>query len=263
MARSRDAAACACCRAEPHAGQRLGERGELVVAHPPLAQCGQGPRVALPGDHRLDDRAGGLVPGQLRHDGRQLAQGVLQQLLQPLPVPRAVRGQVPDVPGIDPQRPDLRRRHERGPQHPHLGQPRDPPRVLLVGLRPARQVPGLGGVHQLHRQPGLLQHHEPDAPVVARWPPSTPSAPLPPSAPPRAPRSPGPSPAPSAGATSGASSPPPGASGRTPPRTPSPRRSPRRSHSAAGSPRPPPPARSSASASASARPPRLLILDLG
>ena len=40
--------------------------------------------------------------------------------------------------------PDLR--HERGPQHPHLSQPRDPPRVLLVGLRPARQVPGLGGV---------------------------------------------------------------------------------------------------------------------
>jgi hypothetical protein len=118
--------------AEPHAGQRLGQRGELVVAHLPLAQRGQGPRVALPGDHRLDDRAGGLVPGQLGHHGRQLAQGVLEQLLQPLPVPGAVRGQVPDVPGVDPQRPDFRRRHERGPQHPHLGQPRDPPRVLLV-----------------------------------------------------------------------------------------------------------------------------------
>ena len=64
-------------RTEPHAGQRLGERGEPVVAHLALAQCGQDPRVALPGDHRLDDRAGGLVPGQPGHDGRQLAQGVL------------------------------------------------------------------------------------------------------------------------------------------------------------------------------------------
>ena len=64
-------------RTEPHAGQRLGERGELVVAHLAPAQGGEDPRVALPGDHRLDDRAGGLVPGQLRHDGRQLAQGVL------------------------------------------------------------------------------------------------------------------------------------------------------------------------------------------
>ena len=125
-------------RAEPHPGQRPGERGELVVAHLAPAQGGEDPRVAFPGDHRLDDRAGGLVPGQLRHHGRQLAQGVLQQLLQPLPVPRAVRGQVPDVPGVYPQRPDLRRRHERGPQHPHLGQPRDPPRVLLVFGRPGR-----------------------------------------------------------------------------------------------------------------------------
>jgi hypothetical protein len=99
-------------RAEPHPGQRPGERGELVVAHLAPAQRGEDLRVALPGDHRLDDGAGGLVPGQLRHHGRQLAQGVLQQLFQPLPVPGAVRGQVPDVPGIDPQRPDLRRRHE-------------------------------------------------------------------------------------------------------------------------------------------------------
>ena len=89
-------------RAEPHAGQRLSEGGELVIAHLPLAQGGEDSRVAFPGDHLLDDRAGGLVPGQLRHDRRELAQGVLQQLLQPLPVPRAVRGQVPDVPGVDP-----------------------------------------------------------------------------------------------------------------------------------------------------------------
>ena len=122
-------------RAEPHPGQRRGERGELLVPHVPLAQGRERPRVALPSDHRLDDRAGGLVPGQLRHDGRQLAQAVLQQLLQPLPVPGTVGGQVADVPGEQPQRPDLRRRDERGPQQAHLRQPRDPAGVLLVGLR--------------------------------------------------------------------------------------------------------------------------------
>ena len=56
-------------RAEPHPGQRLGERGEPVVPHLAPAQGCEDLRVALPGDHRLDDRAGGLVPGQLRHDG--------------------------------------------------------------------------------------------------------------------------------------------------------------------------------------------------
>ena len=49
--------------------------GSLSFLILPRAQCGEGPRVALPGDHRLDDRAGSLVPGQLRHDGRQLALG--------------------------------------------------------------------------------------------------------------------------------------------------------------------------------------------
>jgi hypothetical protein len=49
---------------EPHPGQRLGQRRELVVAHLSLAQGRQDPRVAFPGDHGLDDRAGGLVPGQ-------------------------------------------------------------------------------------------------------------------------------------------------------------------------------------------------------
>jgi hypothetical protein len=116
---------------------RLSERGELLVPHPALAQGGQGAGVAFTGDHRLDDRAGGLVPGQPGDHRGQLAKSVLEQLLQPLPVPGAVRGQVPDVPGTGPQRPDLRRRHERGPQHPHLGQPRVP-----LDLR---AVSGVGG----------------------------------------------------------------------------------------------------------------------
>ena len=144
MARSRDAAACACWgpnRMPDSASASAGSLSSCILPRPRAARTS---RVALPGDHRLDDRAGGLVPGQLRHDGRQLAQGVFQQLLQPLPVPRAVRGQVQDVPGVHPQRPDLRRRDERGPQHPHLGQPRDPPRILLVrsSAGPAGSWPG-------------------------------------------------------------------------------------------------------------------------
>jgi len=41
--------------------------------------------------------------GQPGHHGRQLAKGFLRQL----PVPCAVRGQVPDMPAVYPQRPDL------------------------------------------------------------------------------------------------------------------------------------------------------------
>ena len=70
-------------------------------------------------------------------------------------------------PGVVPQVPDRLRRHERGAQQPHLGQPGQPLRVQLVGLRAAGQVPGLGRVDQLHRQPARLQHEEPDPPVVA------------------------------------------------------------------------------------------------
>src|SRR5207244_6570115 len=42
----------------------------------------------------------------------------------------------------------------------------DPPGVLLVGLRPAGQLPGMPGVHQLHVQPGSFQQVVPDPPVI-------------------------------------------------------------------------------------------------
>jgi hypothetical protein len=152
---------------EPHAGERLRQVRPLRP-HRPHRELGQGARVPLAGDHRLDHGQAGLAAGQLRRDRRQLAQGVLQQLLQPLPAPGPVLGEVHELAGIDAHRADLRRRHERAPQQPHLGQPRDPRRVLLVRLRPPRQVPGLGGVDQLHAQPGVLQHREPDPPVIRR-----------------------------------------------------------------------------------------------
>jgi hypothetical protein len=118
MARSRDAADLSMLRAEPHPGQGLGEDGKPVVSHLSPAQGREDEWVAFPGDHRLDHRAGALVPGQRGHHGGQLAQGVLEQLLQPLPVPGPVRRQVGDVPGQQPQRPDLRRRHEAGRSNP-------------------------------------------------------------------------------------------------------------------------------------------------
>ena len=142
-------------RAQGRTASRTGPRRarEASGSHFPLAQGGEGARVALPADHRLDDRAGGLVPGQLRHHGRQLAQGVLQQLLKPLPVPGPVPRSGHRCGGHGTRSARISGGGTNGPQHPHLGQPRDPPGVLLVRLGPSRQVPGLGGAHQLHGSP--------------------------------------------------------------------------------------------------------------
>ncbi len=51
-------------------------------------------------------------------------------------------------------------------QQAHLGQPGQPLGIEPVGLRPAGQLPGMAGVHQLHGQPGGLQQVVPHAPVV-------------------------------------------------------------------------------------------------
>ena len=114
--------------------------------------------VALPGDHRLDH-----VPRGERGPAWQATADSLNRASSSSFSSRCqyrVRSGSgrSGCPGVVPQLPDLRRRHERGPQQPHLGQPGQPPRVQLVRFRPAGQVPGLGGVDQLHRQPGRLQH---------------------------------------------------------------------------------------------------------
>ena len=145
--------------------ERLGQGG-VLGSHPGAGQPGQHDRVALPGDHRPDHvlhRPGGHLGGDRGH----LDQGVLEQLLQPLPAPGPVLGQVGPRPAVVPQRPDVRGRHEAGPQQPVLGQPGQPHRVQLVGLRPAGQLPGRAGRYQLHVQPGRLQQVEPDPPVIA------------------------------------------------------------------------------------------------
>src|ERR1017187_3043876 len=82
-------------------------------------------------------------------------------------VPGPLTGQVGPQPGVIPQLPDLGRRDETGPQHPPLGQLRQPHRIELVRLRASRGVLHIPGVHQLHVQPGRLQQVEPDSPVIA------------------------------------------------------------------------------------------------
>jgi hypothetical protein len=74
----------------------------------------------------LQDDAGGLGPGQRVHGRGQLDEGALQELLQPLPLSRAVADHLQAGAGKVPQGPDLRRGHERGPQQARLGQPGDP-----------------------------------------------------------------------------------------------------------------------------------------
>jgi hypothetical protein len=147
-----------------HPGQGLGQ-GVTLGPHPAAGQIGQHPRVAFPGDHRADHvlHRGG---GQLRRDRRHLDQRVFQQFFQPRPAPGLVLGQPGPRPGIAAQRPDLGRRHERGTQQAQLGQPGQPHRIQPVGLGPARQVPGLAGVDQLHIQPPGLQDVKPDPPVI-------------------------------------------------------------------------------------------------
>jgi hypothetical protein len=148
-----------------HPVQRLGQRGVLGF-HPAPGQAGQRLRVALPGDQRGDHVLRGQR-GQRGGHRRHLDHGVFQQLLQPLPAPGPVLGQMGAGPGVVPQHPDLGRRHETGPQQPLLGQPGQPHRVQLAGLGPPGQLLNLAGGHQLHIQPGRLQHVKPDPPVIA------------------------------------------------------------------------------------------------
>jgi hypothetical protein len=107
--------------------------------------------AARPPVTRLLARAArGLGPGQRAGHRRQLDHGAFQELFQPLP--GAVADQLQPGAGQVAQRPDLRRRHETGPQQAHLRQPGDLLRAGPVGLGPAGQLPGVRGVHQLHVQ---------------------------------------------------------------------------------------------------------------
>ena len=91
--------------------------------------------------------------------------------------------------GVLAQRPDLRRRHEAEPQQPHLGQPRDPLRVGLVGLRRPGRFRRLGGFTSCTSSPAASRSRTRCA--SSRWCFPSRSAPRrPPSARPARPRSP-------------------------------------------------------------------------
>ena len=145
--------------------QRFSQGGALGP-HPPDGQVRDDPGVAFPGDQRLDHRPARVGVQGGGHCG-DLDQRPLEQLFQPRPVPGPLVHQVRAQPGELPQPADFRRRHEAGLQQAPLGQLGQPHRVLLVGLGPARHIPDMPGVDQLHRQPGRLQHRPPDPPVVA------------------------------------------------------------------------------------------------
>src|SRR6266550_5014850 len=137
------------------AGQRFDQRG-LLDPHPALGQGGQPPRVAFSADQRLDHRPAG-DPEDVGGHGRQLDQGVFEQLLHPLPDPGPVGGNVDTEPGVVTQVADLGRGYERGPQHAPFGELGQPYRVELVGLGPARYLLDLVGVDQPHVQASRLQ----------------------------------------------------------------------------------------------------------
>ena len=112
--------------------------------------CGAGLRARagrVPGDHRRTmSLADSLVSCWPR---RQLDQRAFEQLLQPL----VAAGPLADVVGAAAGRSRSVRigagRHEARPQHPPLRQPGQPHRVVLIGLRAALELPGLGRGHQL------------------------------------------------------------------------------------------------------------------
>ena len=114
-------------------GESLDERG-VLLAHLSARELGEDARVTLSRDQRVDHR-----PARDAHDvGRdrgELDQRVLQELLEPLHMPRAVLDEIDPQPCVVTKPPDLRGRNELAPQHPALVQPREPDRVELVGLR--------------------------------------------------------------------------------------------------------------------------------
>jgi len=141
--------------------------GRAAALDPVRGQGGQRGGAGFPVGEGFEDAAGGLGAGQRGQDRRQLDQGALEKLLQPLPLPGAVADQLQAGAGQVPQQPDLRRGHERGAQQAHLGEAGDPLGVEPVGLGAAGELPGVGRVDQLDLKAGGFQEVVPDPPVVA------------------------------------------------------------------------------------------------
>jgi hypothetical protein len=141
----------------------LQDAGLHLGAHLAPGQPCQGPGVVLPGDQCLQHRPPGLAEDAADHR-RQLDLGVLQQLLRALLLPRPLLDQHPPASAQVPQLALPRRRDETRPQHPPPGQPGQPDRVQLAGLRPAGDVLDIAGVHHPSLD-GVLEHVERGLPL--------------------------------------------------------------------------------------------------
>jgi hypothetical protein len=118
----------------------------------PAGQLGQDQRVAFAGDERLDHLPRRHPEQVCRHRG-QLDQGVFEQLLEALVVPRPFLDQLRPQPGVVPQHPDLPGRHEARAEHAPLAGLGQPHGVEAVGFGPARNLLDVAGVDQPHRCP--------------------------------------------------------------------------------------------------------------
>jgi len=127
---------------------------------------GQHLGVALPGDQVVHDVPAG-DPVQVSQDRGDLDRGRFQQLLRALLVPGPLLGQVPPVPGMQPDDPELLGGHEAGGDGAALEARRQPPRIGRVPPGPAGQVPGLPGIGQHALGPLGLQPVKRPLPVVA------------------------------------------------------------------------------------------------
>jgi hypothetical protein len=128
-------------------------------------QGGQHPGVAFPGDQVVHDVPAG-DPVQVGEHAGQLDRGRFQQLLRALLVPGALAGQVPPVPGVQPDQPELLGGHETRGDRAALEARRQPPGIRRVPLGPPGQVLDLPGIGQHALEPLGLQPVERALPVV-------------------------------------------------------------------------------------------------
>jgi hypothetical protein len=122
--------------------QRLGQGGALGPRRA-AGQLGERPRVALPGDERLDHAPGAESKSSLHATEDTLISASSSSFSTPRPMPGPLAGQVRPQPGVLAQLPDLLRRCERGPQQPPLGELGQPHRAPACpsSAGPARSSP--------------------------------------------------------------------------------------------------------------------------
>jgi hypothetical protein len=108
-----------------------------------------------------------VTPCKSGQDRGDLERGRFQQLLRPVLLPGALVDQVPPVPGVQPDDPELWGGHEAGSDRAALKARGQPPRIGRVPLGTAGQVLDLPGVGQHALERLGLQPVKRPLPVVA------------------------------------------------------------------------------------------------